>query len=156
MRSPYRPNTDSPEESLPGPIVNPLGSVLLDFLTFSLVVTLLLERITGDENCLFNCGVEGPLDIMPSDICFLYIGFACDDDLSGFVLCLLVDTGSDIWTFGWRGRNIRTGPKCAWYEIFAFPEMIGTPSRRGSGMVSAIPTLVPTQSNPLAAARAVT
>lgn len=60
--------------------MNPRGRVLLDFLRFSLGVTLLLERITGEENCLFNCGVDGPLEITPSDICFLYVGFVCDED----------------------------------------------------------------------------
>ena len=32
MRSPYSPKTLSPEDSLPGPMVKPRGSVLLDFL----------------------------------------------------------------------------------------------------------------------------
>lgn len=46
------------------------------------------------------------------------------------------------------GRNILTGPKWAWKEMFAFPEMIGTPSRRGRGIVRAMPTLVPTHNKP--------
>lgn len=48
------------------------------------------------------------------------------------------------------------GPKCAWYEMFTLPLIIGTPSSRGKGMVKIIPTLVPTHNKPLQAISAVT
>ena len=91
--------------------MNPLGSVLHDFLMCSLWFTLLFERMTGEENCVLSCGVDGPLVITPSEICFLYMGFVCDADSSGIAWCLFVEMGSDACTFGWRGRNILTGPK---------------------------------------------
>ena len=74
-------------------------------------LTLLFERITREENCLLSCGVGGPLVITPTEICFLYVGFVSDADTSEIAWCLFVEMGSDACTFGWRGRNILTGPK---------------------------------------------
>ena len=59
-------------------------------------------------------------------------------------------------TLCWTLRKKVTGPKWAWYEMLALPDMMGTPSRRGRGTVRAIPTLVPTQRRPLEAIREVT
>ena len=48
------------------------------------------------------------------------------------------------------------GPLWAWCDTLARPLMMGTPSSRGSGILRAMPTLVPTHKRPLEAIRAVT